>query len=75
MCSQIGTSCGQLHLAKLAAAAANRTGSLHYTVVASGPSNPQELGVANWDGYMSRYAYHEMEIIWAMETWDWFGRP
>jgi len=73
MCSQIGTGCGQLHLVKQAAAASNRTGALYYTVVAAGPSNPQELGVADWDGYLSRYAYHEMEVIWAMETWDWFG--
>ena len=29
--------------------------------------------MANQPNYSSRYAYHEADLIWAMESWDWFA--
>ena len=31
------------------------------------------LGVANQPGYISRYAYHQFDLLWAMESWNWFA--
>jgi len=80
MASEIGTTCGQLHLVQLArdarstaSNAGQRAGSLHYAVTAAGPSSPQVLGVADAPGYVSRYAYHQFDLLWGMESWNWFA--
>ena len=78
--SHIGTSCGQLAMLSAAADAAARTstgrrGALFYAVTAAGPSRPsgQVLGIAAQPGYRSRYAYHQYDLLWAMEQWNWFA--
>jgi len=69
---QIGTACGQLHLLQQAEAGGSPTRPLHYGVLKDGPSHPQVLGVADKAGYVSKYAYHQVDLLWAMESWDWF---
>ena len=85
MCATIGTACGQIHLLRVRARARARArtgrartdlpaaGRTHYLSVIAGPSHAQELGVANWDGYLSRFAYHQFDLIWSQENWDWFA--
>eukprot|EP00041_Stephanoeca_diplocostata_P036164 m.1305829 g.1305829 ORF g.1305829 m.1305829 type:complete len:638 (+) comp24814_c0_seq1:280-2193(+) len=76
LASQMGTSCGQMYMVEQArlgrSAADNVTRPLHYTVLGAGPSHPQVLGVANLPDYVSRYAYHQVDLLWAMEFWNWF---
>jgi len=69
---QIGTACGQIHLVQQAHAGGSVGRQLHYAVLADGPSHPQVLGVAAEAGYTSHYAYHQVDLLWAMESWDWF---
>ena len=84
--SHLGTSCGQLAMLSAAADAAAKlstgTGSvrrddsrLFYAVTATGPSRPsgQVLGIAAQPGYRSRFAYHQFDLLWAMESWNWFA--
>jgi hypothetical protein len=44
-------------------------------VTAAGPSRPagQVLGIAAQPGYRSRFAYHQFDLLWAMEEWNWFA--
>ena len=69
----IGTTCGQHHLMEAAALRAHGPGKLYYTVVEAGPSLPQTLGVASIAGYVNRYSYHQSDLLWAMEQWNWFA--
>jgi hypothetical protein len=78
--SHIGTSCGQLAMLSAAADAAatvstGRRGRLFYAVTAAGVSRPsgQVLGVAAQPGYRSHYAYHQYDLLCAMEEWNWFA--
>lgn len=74
--AHVGAACGQLHLLGLAAAAATTPSThrpLYYANVAAGPSLPQTLGVADEPDYVSRFAYHQYDLLWGMESWNWFA--
>lgn len=76
LASQMGTGCGQMYMLQQASIGSrttrNSTRALYYTVLGDGPSHPQVLGVANLPNYVSRYAYHQVDLLWAMEFWNWF---
>jgi hypothetical protein len=38
--------------------------SLRYAVTVAGPAMAQQLGIASQEGYLSRFAYHEFDLIW-----------
>ena len=71
---------GNVLRASAARRSSGRSGSaagrgLFYAVTAAGPSRPagQVLGIAAQPGYRSRFAYHQFDLLWAMEEWNWFA--
>jgi len=77
--ADLGTSCGQLRIVRELSALtdAGAPRSVRYAVTTAGPSQPQLLGISRFDGYLSRFSYHESDLIWAMAPagtgYDWFA--
>eukprot|EP00038_Savillea_parva_P022305 m.37284 g.37284 ORF g.37284 m.37284 type:complete len:605 (+) comp5510_c0_seq1:85-1899(+) len=70
LASTMGVVCGSLN-ALHCASASTPGAKLSYMAVVDGPSKPQTLGVR--PGYISRFAYHQYDLLWSMQQWDFFA--